>query len=382
MARAPRVLVPPEEMPADEIGDDLTDAEIEQAAVGDLFTIQGPEFVNVSWSIWRFRTRAEMAADSQGQAEEWVADRTGELHGTDLGEVIGGGTFRFRGFVPRTDGRGVRLAFNRIIAIAGPRKNFALPPADATPAAPAAPANGLTRGEKLLLRMLRLQEQRLQQLERTPPPAQNSTSIKELAETMVLLNGMTAKPPASDSTVAKELFNSMMAATKTGIELGQARDPLPADEENVTVKVIEAVAPLASRFLDVLTQARARQAVRPNPPTQPGPSPAAASTAEVVGEPASVPVITVTDARWTVAVDNLMRSIAESDPLEDAADDLETALLPGDLAGVLASTNDQVMAALLERYSAQYPILAEPRAREYVGNVLDELRTAPTADAQ
>src|SRR5574341_2228147 len=51
------------------------------------------------------------------------------------------------------------------------------------------------------------------------------------------------------------------------------------------------------------------------------------------------------------------------------------AILPGDLKGVLAMANEQVISALLQRYQVQYPILAQDRAREYVGNVLDELRT-------
>src|SRR5258708_1741720 len=163
MARGPRVPAEPQIIDPNEVpGDDLTEEEIEQASVGDLISIQGPEFDAVSWSIWRHRPRAEMATENNAEAMEWVADRSGQLHGTDLLEAIGGGTFNMRGYVPRADGRGVRLKYNRTLSLAGPRKNFAAQPAPAV-ATPSPVTNGEpSRGEQLMVEILRAMDLRIQ----------------------------------------------------------------------------------------------------------------------------------------------------------------------------------------------------------------------------
>jgi hypothetical protein len=376
-------LVVPDPNEADAPGDALTEEDIEQAQIGDLFSIQGSEFDNVSWSIFRFRTRPEIAADPQGQPEEWVADRTGQLHGTDLSESIGGGTFRFRGYRARADGNGVSLAYNRTIALAGPRKNFAAPPP--TPVVVAPTANGLSRGERIMLRMLRNQEQRLQLIERAAVSPVVGPSLKDMAETMVLLQSMSQRgQPASDTSIAKELFGTMMAATKTGIELGQGREPLPPEEVNTTVKVLEAVAPLASRFLDILATRRTAppprrpaEATAASPPETP--AAAAPSSAEVVVEtPETVqPIIA---ARMMVVVDTLAMGATNQDEVEEIADLIAGVLPAGELEAILRLPDLVVLDDIAQKSSGQYPILATEAGRNYVAAVLSELRRVPEPD--
>lgn len=376
----PRADDQPADPPDDWGYDPLSGEDIAQAEAGTLFSIQGERFQNVQWSIHRYRTRAEMASDPSGEKTEWVLDVVGELNGTDLVGQIGGGTFRFYGYVERTDSKARRLAYNRLISLAGPRKNFAAVP---PPPMPAVTPNGLSRGERLMLKLLRNQDARLQQLERAPAVAPVAgPSLKDIAETMVMLQSLTPKGPASDSSVAKELFSTMMAATKTGIELGQAREPLPAEEVNTTVKVLEAVGPLATRFLDILSTRRVpptapRRAATP-PPAAAGatsPPPAAqASAAEVVGEEEPPPVAM---ARMMVVMDVLAAGFSEHADLEDIADTMDRILPPGEIAGLLALPEQAVVQDIATRAGGQYPELNTDEGRSYLLSVLTELRRVP-----
>ncbi len=362
--------------------EELSEEEIAQAKVGTLFAIQGEEFANVSWAIHRYRTRQEMADDTSGEKMEWVADVTGELRGSDLVAQIGGGTFRFFGYVPKGDAKqGVKLAHNRLVRLAGPRKNFAAAP----PAPPVMipPTNGLSRGERRMLKMLRRQDERLRMLENQSHHIITSPAgptIKELAETMVMLQALTQKgQPASDTSVAKQLFDTMMAATKTGIELGQGREPAPAEEVNTTVKVIESVAPLASRFLDILAS-RSRIIATPpraapgpvSGPSPPPPSNEPSSAEEIGQEREEVPPITT--ARMMVVIDTLAMGATNQDAVEEIADLVDEILPDGELEGILRLPDNVVVSDIAHRSGAQYPILATDAGRNYVAAILRELR--------
>jgi len=376
------IVVVPSEDPEQFPGDDLTAEEIEQAEVGDLFSIQGSEFENVSWSIARCRTRQEIAADPQGQQEEWVADHTGQIHGSEIMERIGGGTFRFRGYIPRSDGRGVRMKYNRLIALAGPRKNFAEVASSPVPAtAPNVVSNnGLTRGERVLLKAMREMSQRVDRLEHVAPQEKPS-SITELVTALGSLDAMRQRSqPASDTSVAKEMFEAMGKALSQGIELGRDREPLPPDEGgNAWVKVAETFVPLAHRVLDRMGQRRSaitpppRSAASPEPTPQPPPPSAPASHAEAIEDEEQ----SIATARMMVVVDLLSRHATEQVDVAECADAVAEVLTETELATILNLPDQAIVGDIASRAGGRYPILASEAGATYVGAVLGELRRPP-----
>ena len=60
MARQPRISLPDEASQDEVYADEFNDDEMRQAEVGTLFAIQGPQFQDVSWAIYRYKTRAEL----------------------------------------------------------------------------------------------------------------------------------------------------------------------------------------------------------------------------------------------------------------------------------------------------------------------------------
>jgi hypothetical protein len=358
--------IPPETIDPDEIGDDLTEEEIEQASVGDLISIQGPEFDNVSWSIWRHRTRQELMNDNSDEKLEWVADRTGQLHGTDLVELIGGGTFNMRGYVPRSDGRGVRLKFNRTVAIAGPRKNFSVVAVQPVPAPTPTNGNGeLTRGERIMLRMVKAIDKRLEGIEKgSNTSAPQPTSLKDLADTLKTLHELGgARPAPRDPDV--EVVKTYVGMIQQGIELGREREPLPAGDSTNGPdwpKLAEVGMQLLDRLLarTAATRAAAMRGGRPNPP----------SHAAVVDEPqpAAPPV---EDHRWATAFESLASAITDGEDPGDFALTLARILNKTELAE--ARFTPEKLVPRLQAAAAQFPVLATEAGQLYVNAVLMEL---------
>lgn len=385
MPRAPRVITP---VPPDGdifAGDDLTDEEIEQASVGDLISIQGPQFDNVSWSIWRHRTRQEMASEHSAETQEWVADRTGQLHGTDLVEAIGGGTFNMRGYVPRADGRGVQLKYNRTIALAGPRRNFSAQPPVPAVVATTPHANGsgeLTRSERMMLRIMRNMDARLEKMTSTPPPpAAPPTSLKDLADTLKTLkelSGPEKAQPARDPD--KEIVGTYVAMIQQGIALGQERDPVSGGEGGGTDwgKIAETGMQLLDKLLSRAAQQRAQARRGPHPPSS-------ATVVETDGKPVSVTpepaVQTVANHRWVSAVEKLAGAISSSQEPAEFAADLEVILNEDEIEKLISplATTEAVLAEC-SPYFETYPVLTTDAARPYVAAVLAELRN-PSEDA-
>lgn len=362
----------------DGIYDEISAEDAAQAEAGTLFSIQGERFANVQWSIHRYRTRSEMAADPSGEKTEWVLDVVGELNGTDLVTQIGGGTFRFYGYVERTDSKARRLAYNRLISLAGPRRDFASPP----PVAAVAPSsNGLSRGERVLIRMLRQQELRIQSLERTPaPPVEKASSITELVSALASLDSMRQRgQPVSDTGMAKELFQVMTTAMNQGIELGQAREPATEEGGASVLKIAEVFMPLANRILDRLPQRRPIVTPPPGATSPPPPPSAAAPTAP----PSSVAEVVEDDeqslatARMMVVVDLLARGASEQADIVDCADSIAEILTDSELAGILNLPDQAIVGDMATRAGARYPVLATESGATYLRAVLTELRIPP-----
>jgi hypothetical protein len=352
--------------------DEIEEAEAEQAAVGSLFSLQGPEFSDIEWSIHRYRNRQETALDPSGNKHEWVADVVGDLHGADLVAQVGGGTFRFLGYRTSPDGKYKRIVHNKLITLAGPRKNFAYEPPPAQIVAPAAqPQNDA------LARLLEKINERLDRIERTPPPAPPpGPTLKDMAETMVLLKSLNPEtPPVANAD--REIVNAYVEVLKQGIALGQVREPV---EEGGTdwAKVLETASPLVER---IFTRRRPQ-----GPPTGSRPVSAAQPAQPGDGTPQSVPTEEQGDpaerARWLVLIDSLARALTQREDPADFADRVESILQEDEVTLLRMSKAEEIMAQLAAHAGERYPVLATPGAKDYVAQVLAELNSAPSDDSE
>jgi hypothetical protein len=364
---------PAPELVEEEIYDDeLSDEELEQASVGSLFSIQGPQFEDVSWSINRYRTRQELVMDPTGQKWDWVLDTVGELNGSDLLPQIGGGTFKIFGYRINEKG-GVKLAYNRTVSLAGPRKNFAA--VEPSPVQIMAPA--LTPQNDLLIKLIEKIDQRLERLERAPAPPPPPTSLKDMAETLVLLKSLDPKPEPTPpvQNPDREIVTAYMEILKQGIDLGRVREPI---EEGGTdwAKVLETAGPLVERILTP------RQRQRYAPPTgaavPPQPPPAGGNPPPTEEDPAEA----AERARWMTLVDALNRAITTREPAEDFADRVEQIMLEDEVTLLRMSNPEEIVTQLAANAGARYPVLATPGAKEYVAQVLRELNTPPSDDSE
>lgn len=371
---AKRAVVIQDGEPAEvELYDEISEDEERQAEAGTLFSIQGERFANVQWSIHRYRTRREMMDDPSGDKTEWVADVTGELHGQDLVDQVGGGTFRFYGYVPRPEipgggrgGGGSKLAFNRLIRLAGPRRDFNALPEKASPLAATATAES-SRLDRL--------ERLVEAIATRPAAASPATSLTDMIQGLVALDTLRGRGEVSPD---KEMVQTMLDMMDRGAEWERSRDPVKAGEEGtaqVVLKIAEVAGPILGRMLDGLAARRVRP---PRPPAEPAPPPtsaappAAPSSATVVEE--EDPGAPVVRARMMVLVDELAAAIRDHDDVEDIAETVERVVPVGDLEAILAMPDQIVIDDLVRQASGRYPELDTPAARDYLVKVLAELR--------
>jgi hypothetical protein len=313
-----------------------------------------------------------MAQNPSANKYEWVADVTGELRGADLVAQIGGGTFRFFGHITTPDGKAKRIAYNRKVTLAGPRKNFAFEPPPPQIVAPAAqPQNDG------LIRLLEKINDRLDRLERTPAPA--PTSLKDMAETMVLLKSLNPEaPPAANAD--REVVHAYVEMLKQGIALGQVREPIAEDGGTDWGKVIESAVPLVDRILTRRPPPRPQGRPVNGAPPQPPP----AQTAEPTPAPTAEedPAQAAERARWLVLIDSLSRAITRREAVEDFADRVESILTEDEVTLLRLSSPEQVIGELKTYAADRYPVLATPGAKDYVAQVLAELNAAPSDDSE
>jgi hypothetical protein len=354
--------------------DEMTEDELAQEKLGDVALLSGPEFQDWEWHIKRLRTRDEINADPNGGVREIMERRVGPLDLFELQERLGGGTFELWGFYDNGNGQGKRLRRKPIVTFAGPRKRFDVPLV-VTPAPTTASGDNTA-----LARFLERMEYRLDRLERTAAPAAPApTSIKELAETLVLLNGLQAKPLAPPPNPDREVVNGLMQMVKTGIEIGQGRDPVPAGEGNGTDwgKVIETAAPIVDRILSRYTPVQRPPLRKPGAPPPPAPTPPASSAA-IVDEPERE-VAAVVNHRWPTAIESLANAIADGEDPIDFTITLERILNKQEFAMLRAASVDQVMGELAGVLDT-YPILKTEPARVFLDALLSEIRNPSEID--
>lgn len=368
----------PSDAPAEPLAhEDFSDDDVG----GTLFL--GPNYDGVQWSIHRLRTRSEMADDAgRGKRLEWVHDCVGEIRGSELVPMIGGGTFNFRGYVPRDDGNGVRLAFNEVVTLAGPRKDFSRVEAAAAvaPSTPVAPVSNGDPTARMLRRMLREQredrERMTRALERlSERPAQSSDLMQMIAGMRAMDEMRGDHQPAVDPlSFAKEFLTTHLAGVSSGVEIGRGQPPGDPDAAPNYVPLIE-------KAIDVLgpVLGRAMSRGRPMPPGGPPPR----SSARVVEDPpapahqaAAEPARAPTPAhRWHTAIEALYRAQLHGKDPADFAESLEDMLDPDEIGMMkLASADDVLTTPQLADVLKQFPALSEHQGRVYLGAVLTALR--------
>lgn len=357
----------------DDVDAELAEAEdVEQGKVGNLFAIHGDEWAEVEWSIQRYRTRQEIGNDPAGLKTEWVADHYGEVNGQEMAHQLGGGTFRFMGYRKADDGR-KRLIYNKPIAIAGPRRDHSYVPPP--PAPVPVITNGAPHSDPLLRDLLDRMDRRLERLEehgRVTPPQQ--TSLKDMAETMVLLNGLNGHQREPNGEVVKQ----MLGFVQQGVDLANSQGGGSGGGTD-WAKLAETVMPIARDFLDQVRETRRmREAARRGRPV---------SRAEVVDPAGGSPTpptepqpIDAAEIRALAVIDALSRAIVEGEQPEDFAVTLEALLPAPELFQLKAATStEMVMSALIAKAGDHYPVLKTPQAAQYVDRVLTEIRTDPPA---
>ncbi|HLB37467.1 MAG TPA: hypothetical protein VJL31_12925 [Gemmatimonadales bacterium] len=383
MTKRPAVVEPA--APEAELYDELEPEDAaEQAAIGTLFTIQGPEFEGIEWGIHRYLTRQEMAQNPSANKYEWVADVTGELHGGDLVAQVGGGTFRFFGHVPSADGKTKRLRHNRKITLAGPRKDFSWspPPPPATAPAPNGP-------DPMLAQMLAAQQRQLDKIEMrlATPPAPAADPTAQMAAMLGLLKGVldivpkpaVITPPAPVDVM--QMTKEVMNAINVGVNLRESLGGVGVEKSTAEI-IVDKVMPAAERLL-VAIATRRPSAARPAPvavqaevvtdrpaaqPAPPPPPTPATSEPEVDDGEAR--------ARMATLVGSMARAITGRTEPADFASSVEDILAPDELEIVRLMTAEQLMAEIAPAAGGRYPVLLTDQAKAYVAEVLTELNRA------
>ena len=377
MPRAPRIVVPPTvelPPPSDNGGqdgpdyDEMTEIELSQLKLGDLGLLNNPDYRDWDWHIYRFRTRAEIAADPQGGPRELMGKRSGPIDLFEIQEQFGGGVFEFWGFFDKNEGEGKKLYKKPIIPIAGPRKRFDVPPPQTPVAVPAILSSDPA------LRLLERMDQRLADMARTPAPAAAAPpTLKDLADTLKTLDELRGRnAPAASGDPNTKTVETYLGLIERGIAIGSERDPSAEPAGTDWGKVIDGALPVLDRMLSNLS--RARRPI-PRPAGAAGPAPTTASSAVVIED--GKPEVEVS-YRWTVAIESLANAIADNEPPRDFAITLEHILNKQEFGMLRVATLEQVMAEMKAAVET-FPILKTEQAQTYIQALLGEIKN-PSED--
>ncbi len=249
----PEVREDPETAERDEYepaGDEMTEIETDQAKLGGIAMFNDPAFQDYEWSVYRYRTKDEMAVDPHGAVREFVMKRIGPLEPADLQAQLGGGTFDLFGYLDKKDGNGKRLRFKPKITFAGRRLRYDDNESKReTPASPQPQPNG---SDTLIATLLDRMDRRLERLEQqpAPPPPPPPQPLKDLTSALVDLDQLRKGGESNHGPEPRELVSDYLETLKTGIEIGQKRDPLPAGEQGTDwIKLIETSGIILDRLL-------------------------------------------------------------------------------------------------------------------------------------
>jgi hypothetical protein len=329
---------------------------------GDLAFFSGAED-DVEWGVERYKTADEVRQNPRGRNRVFVTKVEGKVDLVAFQREFGGGVFRFWGKRGNGEFYGAKK-----VELAGPRRSYNDPESPVVTTSPAVSPNGLTRGERIMLRAMERQTQILVQL--AAKPAEKS-SIADLVDALAKMDQLRGRGgPPSDASMAKELFSVMTGAFNQGIAVGQEREPAPTDpDEKGTdwTKVLDN----AMAVMERMSRRGPARRVAPTPDGPP-PPPATSSSAEVV----QGPVMDAEAARWIAAIDRLETLMPAAD---EAAEEIDVILTESDLAKVLPYPNAAVIEQIVARVRSD-SVLATPDGRAYLALVLDELRKPDTGD--
>ena len=310
------------------------------------------------WQVHRLKSREEQASNPRGKPRVWVTTIHGPVDLADFHQRRGGGTYEFWGSHEGSLRRRVTVELD------GLPKPAVEPSAQAVGAPGPPPVNNAT--DPSLLRLMVRLDDRLERLERIPAPAEKS-SITELVNALGSLDAMRHRGLEAPANPDKELFSTFVAVLQQGIELGQAREPIPAGAGGTDwVKVIETAAPIFNRVFDRMGQRHpVPRTTRP---------PVEASHAEVLDHPGATPD-DMPAIRMQSLVDSMARAIAEQVEPADFAGTVEHILTAEETAMLRMTTAEALIADLRARAGGRYPILNTEDAQLFVDYVLTELRT-------
>jgi len=383
-----RAMVRTRSQPSETVEDDAPEVypEPDERDIGDLAALAAADS-GWHWQVHRIKSQDEISKNRRGKERIWVTAITGAVDLQDFHARHGGGVYEFWGSVGGQLTKKVTLELDGL-----PRIRTV---SDPTPATTPLVNGELSRGERLMLKMIRLQERRIQQIERTAAPIEKPSSITELVSALGTMDELRQRgQPVTDQSIAKELFQSMTTAMQKGIELGQGRDPIPAGEGGTDwLKVAETFVPLAGRVLDRMAQSRpvARAASPPRARTASAagaapPTPDAASgssSAEVIENDVVVTATpAITTARWMVVMDLLAQGVREAAPREDVADMIAEILPDGELEAILQLPDQAVVNDIAAKAGGQYPELVSEAGMAYVASILIELKRSPNGDPE
>jgi hypothetical protein len=344
----------------------VEDDEPDEDPFGDLAFFSGAED-DVEWGVERYKTGDEQRQNPRGRNRVFVTKIEGKVDLVAFQREFGGGVFRFWG----KRGNGTFYGAKKV-EIAGPRRSYEAEPPPSV-AAVTSSANGLTRGERMIIRAMRDQNLLLAQaLAKTtaPPPSSNITELVNALAAMDQLRGRGAPP--SDAGLAKEMFTAMSTAFTQGISLGQEREPAPASSEDKGTDW--------AKIFDNGLAVMERMSRRGGPPRKVAPGangevppqpPPTTSSAEVV----DAQVMNAEAARWITAIDRLESLMPAAD---EAAEEIDVIMTEQDLTSALQYPNAAVIDQIIARVSSGSP-LATPDGRAYLDLVLEELRK-PASD--
>ena len=338
------------------------DDEQDDDPFGDLAFFSGAED-DVEWGVERYKTADEVRQNPRGRNRVFVTKVEGKVDLVAFQREFGGGVFRFWGKRGNGEFYGAKK-----VELAGPRRSYNEPETPVVTTSPTVSANGLTRGERIMLRAIQAQTQLLTQLSAKPAERSNITDLVDALAKMDQLRGRGGPP--SDASMAKDLFSVMTGAFNQGIAVGQEREPAPAetDEKGTDwTKVLDNAMAVMER---ISRRGAPVRRVAPDPSV--APAPPSSSSAEVV----QGPVMDAEAARWITAIDRLESLMPAAD---EAAEEIDVILTESDLTNILPFPNDAVIERIVSRVRSD-SVLATQDGRAYLALVLDELRKPDTGD--
>lgn len=394
-----RVEVPPSTLVSPGSSAERDETELldnERDAAGDIALLDDAAFSAYKWSIWRRRLSDEISREPDGGEWEHVATRIGPIDEEWARETLGGGTFKLRGYFDNGDGRGRMLTRQPVITIAGPRRNFAavVVPTPVAPPAAAPPTDSITGP---LLEYMRSRDReldrvidRLSNVQQHAPAPQPVPSLKDVVESLAMLDKMRGSNAPADPN--DKVVSTMLEMVQKGIDLGREREPAaPAEGEptNPWATLAVALAPLADKILTTIAM-RERARAAPQRPRAPGAAPPPPATepssATVVGEPETEPVVEAPglSARLMVAIEALARAVARGDDPVVFAATLDQVLDDQEL-GTMRLTDDAVLLSQIRAVAGTtWPVLATDAAERFLSATLAEIRnpSEPVTDEE